>query len=281
MAIDLKSAANLVERMQQIESMTLASVPLFILTDLFDGIATEDANSKTDIMNFVYQFRISNRRFEAIATEQLQQFSVFSAFSIKMQYHDAILTPKAFSDLPENRGKFGCLGIIKIDFLNHRYAVRLDEKLGELEKEKTYYTLDDMFRKPYELKLSEWCLDIFEEPSFRKRIQLVELYHHETKGSIWLSKKVFLPVRLCRWIHHFQNCFKIFFISPTTIARLADNLFRKQNYLRRINREAKQVNEDIANWKALHHTEICQQVRTVVNYLSSLGYTQADEKWWY
>lgn len=279
MAIDLKTASALITRMQQIESMIPASVPLFILTDLFDGIENENEDFEANIMNFVYQLRISNRHFEAIAVEQLKQFPDFSAFEVEIRYHDVILTPKAFSDLPDNRGKFGCLGVIKIDFLKHRYAVRLHEKLEGVEKKKTYHTLDDMFQKPYELKMSEYCVDIMDNPSLRKRIELARLYYNETKGSIWLSKKVFFPVRLYRQIRHFQNCFKIFFASQAKIMKIADNVFRKRAELRKINEKAKEINEEIAGWKVMHHAAICQQAQTVVRFLSSLGYTRADGKW--
>lgn len=282
MGIPLEIAKTLVFRMQMLSSgCYISTPPLFILKDIFNDINDKTDFTATDVFNFLYQIKICGFHSKKYFLEQMKHFRVFSAFEVEESYDYFFLTPAAFSELPDNRGKYGCTSVIRIDFFHHRYSVRTEAKLKEVEMEKELYTLDSFGLSSQQVKLCQCAQEILATPTLKKRKKLVKIFHDFYMESPWVSQETFLPIKIARLIRHYIACCQIFLTRKHELMNAAQKLSDTRVKLYRENLKIKEINDELVAWKKKYHDKTLQATEAVISYLKDLGYECDETEWIY
>lgn len=278
MSIPLETAKTLLSRMETIELGNLASVPVFILKDLFEDMEGENA---TNVFNFLYQLKVKGLHPEKLIEETLTKLPIFFPFKIKPKYHCILLTPKCFSELPENRGKYGCVDIIRINYFDHTYSIRLDDKLKEVETLLEYKTIDSMGLSQTQVKICKCAQDILAGSAIKNRIRMVRYFRQDSKNNPWLAKTVYAPIRMLRLIRYNIASIKVFFIKKKNLTHAAQKLSNNRVKLYQENIKRRNTNAAIKEWAARYHEKVIDEAQAVIEALNKLGYVRKDEQWWY
>lgn len=281
MGIPVEVAKTLVSRIQMLSSRCDISAPLFILKDIFDGISSRTDFTATDVFNFLYQIKICGLHSKKYFLEQVKGFYMFSSFEVEENYDYFFLTPTAFSELPDNRGKYGCTSVIRIDFFHHKYSVRTEAKLKEVETQKELYTLDSFGLSSQQVKLCLCAQEILAAPTLKKRKKLVKIFHDLYMESPWVSQETFLPLKIVRLIRHYITCCKIFLTQRHELMNAAQKLSNARVKLYRENLRIKEINDALVAWKKKYHDKTLQSTEAVISYLKDLGYECDETEWTY
>lgn len=279
MGIPLDVAKTLFSRVEMLEKGDLASLPLFVLKDFFSGI-NEKADA-TDVFNFLYQLDIRGSHPDAFMAEALKELPIFSPFKLTQQYHYILLKPEAFLELPENRGKYGGMDIIRINYFDHTYSIRIDDKLKEVETLLECKTLDSMGLTPKQVEICECAQDLLAGSTVKKRIRMVRCFRQGSENDPWLAKSVFAPVRIMRLMRYNKTCAKIFFAKKKHLMHAAKKLSDAKVALHQANMKCQETNAAIKAWVDRYHDKVVSEVQAVISFLNELGYVQKDEQWWY